>query len=176
MTCTSERSALSIINATGAEGGIASNGTSNSTTADVNGNGCDGNSTGAASSDNGPVTVTVTVGQQSTFSTSLPAETSTLSPDEASSLLSSIATDSAFALVSTVLPSSTSSAATTTDAPESQSGASQAAPTTILLTAASAAASQGSTPSVNQVAAAAATSPAESSASAAGSSGSDYGY
>ncbi|PBK70685.1 hypothetical protein ARMSODRAFT_955420 [Armillaria solidipes] len=89
LQCTSEKDATSVIDATGATGGIFGNGTdtSNSTTS--------ANSTDTASGtsvdDSGIVTVTITLTPTATVfvSTEVPV-TTTLSPDEASSLLASL--------------------------------------------------------------------------------------
>ncbi|SJL16103.1 uncharacterized protein ARMOST_19621 [Armillaria ostoyae] len=94
LQCTSEKDATSVIDATGATGGIFGNGTdtSNSTTS---ANSTDANSTDTASGtsvdDSGIVTVTITLTPTATVfvSTEVPV-TTTLSPDEASSLLASL--------------------------------------------------------------------------------------
>ncbi|PBK98698.1 hypothetical protein ARMGADRAFT_986617 [Armillaria gallica] len=114
LQCTSEKDATSVIDATGATGGIFGNGTdtSNSTTS---GNSTDGNSTdttsGTSIDDSGIVTVTVTLTPTATVfvSTEVPV-TTTLSPDQASSLLASL-TGVAGGSVITVSP-----AASATDA------------------------------------------------------------
>ncbi|KAK0192158.1 hypothetical protein F5146DRAFT_1222348 [Armillaria mellea] len=89
LQCTSEKDATSVIDATGATGGIFGNGTdtSNSTTS---ANSTD-TASGTAADDSGIVTVTITLTPTATVfvSTEVPV-TTTLSPDEASSLLASL--------------------------------------------------------------------------------------
>ncbi|KAK0232211.1 hypothetical protein EDD85DRAFT_939169 [Armillaria nabsnona] len=134
LQCTSEKDATSVIDATGATGGIFGNGTdtSNSTTS--------ANSTDTASGtsvdDSGIVTVTVTFTPTATVfvSTEVPV-TTTLSPDQASSLLASL-TGAAGGSVITVSP-----AASATDAEVATTAVSSSAATVISLVPAAAATS-----------------------------------
>ncbi|KIM42152.1 hypothetical protein M413DRAFT_444619 [Hebeloma cylindrosporum] len=138
LTCTSEKNALSVINASGAKGGIAgadasgsTNGTDSSSSSDPSSSSTAVEPSGATpspspeSSATPTVTVTVTVTPNAT---TLPATIRTLSPQEASSALSSILAQG------TSIPSSAS--ATSIDSASPTATTSLPPSTIILLTAA----------------------------------------
>ncbi|KAK0215728.1 hypothetical protein IW262DRAFT_1465444 [Armillaria fumosa] len=93
LQCTSEKDAISVIDATGATGGIFGNGTNTSTSTSNSTTSANSTDTASGTSvdDSGVVTVTVTLTPTATVfvSTEVPV-TTTLSPDEASSLLASL--------------------------------------------------------------------------------------
>ncbi|OBZ77751.1 hypothetical protein A0H81_02602 [Grifola frondosa] len=138
LSCTSEATALSIMNATGATGGLASNTSTNHTVAFPTEHKCHNStshssflpstsatattasssapSTSSNSTDGVVVTVTVTFAPTST----LPTETFTVSPAEASSIIASITANGSFSDATTILPSS-STASTNKNATHSAS-------------------------------------------------------
>ncbi|KAI0646567.1 hypothetical protein C8Q79DRAFT_926496 [Trametes meyenii] len=144
VSCTSNATALAVINASGATGGIAANNTdspvdfptecdddndggdsqSSSTSVSITGSGTrihtsashtastskeTSITSGLEATSGSVVTVTITVAP-SAISTQ-PAETATLNPSEASSFLSSIATDTNFSIVTTIRHSGSTTAA-----------------------------------------------------------------
>lgn len=165
LTCTSEKSALSIINATGAKGGIAGDGASGSTdgTAPPTSSGGDFTSvaqpSGPTPAPTPTVTVTVTVNPNAT---TLPATILTLSPQEASSAISSILAQG----TPTSSPQSSASA-TSTDSASSTATLSLPPSTIILLTAA---------PETSAAASTSAPAAAAASISASTDNSGGYGY
>ncbi|KIJ99071.1 hypothetical protein K443DRAFT_680224 [Laccaria amethystina LaAM-08-1] len=184
LTCTSEASAASVIAATGATGGIFGTDT-NGTTCNSNSNpipitGTSSLSTGAGCSDptstasqfpSGTAGVTITLLPSATIT--LPTFTTTLTPEEATSILSSLlggGSSSTSSASSSSTSSVSSSASTTSSSSSSSSAASSTSQSIILLTAATGApsttassASVSSSASSANVAAAAITSPPSSS-------------
>ncbi|KAF4563802.1 hypothetical protein EYR36_003044 [Pleurotus pulmonarius] len=137
VACTSERNARSFIDASGAEGGIAvapSNSTNSAnSTAPASSATAKATASISKSASDPPKTVTVTFFPSSSspaiaISTDLPAQTITVAPAAASSLIASITANTAFSVVSVIQPSG---AAFPADAPNAKPAA-----TTIKLTAA----------------------------------------
>ncbi|KII91262.1 hypothetical protein PLICRDRAFT_89592 [Plicaturopsis crispa FD-325 SS-3] len=140
LSCTSEKSASSLIAATGAQGNATS---SSGTTTENNGTTVTVTATASASAAPRTATVTVTLNPNST--TTLPAETFTLNPAEASSLIASLTANGQFSVVSTAPPCSATSRAskaasasvasvTASATGEGDNAASEAAvPTTLIL-------------------------------------------
>ena len=133
ITCTSEKIALSLIEAAGATGGITGSGSGGSSTSPSStSSGGTSTATSLNSSitststalNDSVVTVTVTVQVLASSTTTLPTVTQTLSPEEASSLLSSLlaqggpattATSDALDVPSQTLSSTVSATATGSD-------------------------------------------------------------
>lgn len=93
IACTSEKSARSLINAAGATGGVTGSGSGSSASASYTSSGAtatsmDTTTPTSTAPDESVVTVTVTIVPSSTIT--LPSVTQTLSPEQASDLLSSI--------------------------------------------------------------------------------------
>jgi len=135
ITCTSDKIALSLIEAAGATGGITGSGSQNSTNPASASSTLSGTTPGTTTSTDPTtptstalnetvVTVTVTTivtptGTTTPSTTTLPSVTQTLSPEEASSLLSSLLTQGGPAATAT--PGNSTVSASTTNIPSSAS-------------------------------------------------------